>query len=851
MTINNSLKEHSKQLSFYQLISENKLSIEIPIIQRDYAQGRASNKSIRESFINVLHKHVTGNSNIDLDFVYGEITGNNEDCFVPLDGQQRLTTLFLLHWYLATKEDKFKEFQEFMFADDSDSKSRFCYATRASSSEFCTALAKCDIDFGKVNAEKGEDRLSKTIKDMHWYFESWDNDPTVKAMLTMLDTIDGKFKDTENLFDRLLAKDKPVITFNFLNLKTLGLTDDLYIKMNSRGEPLSDFENFKAKFEQCIKRFSNELPEYELTYHRGSRKVRAHEYFSHKIDTRWSDLFWKYRNNKTNTFDKEIMNFIQTVITNNYALSSIKKKNEDTEKVIRKLRSDELAEKNQAYFYYEEIGCITKDLIENLIAIFDLLEGGNDKIKTYLEDSSYYDEDNVFEKAIARSTTYRDNLRFYAFYVYLIQFGKDDTGLTDWIRVVYNLTENTIYDSSGDYIRDIKIINLLVSKGQEILKYLANINNSIEGFSIFQKYEERVKASLILKSQEWREAIITIEKHDYFKGQIGFILEFAGITEYYEENGHCNWGQELNSRFLDKFKSYSSKANSVFSCIKDGSKSIKYLWERAVLTKGDYMIKTSAWRRNLLSTNSREYNIPRDFNWKRLLRLPNNRNYSSKDDLEERGLVKAVFDDVMFDADNIEKSLCDICKTALKSNTLKPWKVLLVRDPCCIDYCGHGFLRIESDYNIQLLTKARLSSWHAELYSYAFFKKYLENRDFTPFEYCKYEYVRTELGRAHAKIYGFIFEDIKFEIKITFCSDRQSYKISFVSFEPKNENSIQNEDRPIECTHIPNAIRDILNESKMTEIKNKKFTKYANTEEEVINLIEELCEKLKHIINGN
>ena len=39
---------------------------------------------------------------IELDFVYGSII---IDTFQPLDGQQRLTTLFLFHWYFALKEE--------------------------------------------------------------------------------------------------------------------------------------------------------------------------------------------------------------------------------------------------------------------------------------------------------------------------------------------------------------------------------------------------------------------------------------------------------------------------------------------------------------------------------------------------------------------------------------------------------------------------------------------------------------------------------------------------------------------------------------------------------------------------
>ena len=76
----------------------------IPIIQRDYAQGRidAEVNRIRARFLDSLHQAIMADS-ITLDFVYGDI--NVDGVMTPLDGQQRLTALFLLHWYAAKKEN--------------------------------------------------------------------------------------------------------------------------------------------------------------------------------------------------------------------------------------------------------------------------------------------------------------------------------------------------------------------------------------------------------------------------------------------------------------------------------------------------------------------------------------------------------------------------------------------------------------------------------------------------------------------------------------------------------------------------------------------------------------------------
>src|SRR5690606_41449146 len=68
-------------LSFIDLI--NKHSIEIPIIQRDYAQGRQDKQKIRHLFLKALHESLINEQNLMLDFVYGSVVADNT--FQPLD----------------------------------------------------------------------------------------------------------------------------------------------------------------------------------------------------------------------------------------------------------------------------------------------------------------------------------------------------------------------------------------------------------------------------------------------------------------------------------------------------------------------------------------------------------------------------------------------------------------------------------------------------------------------------------------------------------------------------------------------------------------------------------------------
>ena len=122
------------------------------------------------------------------------------------------------------------DFKSILLNNDND-KSKFTYATRVSSREFCNALLKNDFDVN--NWEKSKVlgiKISDIIKDASWFYYSWELDPTIKGMLVMLDAIQEKFGATS--YYHALTRDKnPIITFQFLNLQEYNLTDDLYIKM--------------------------------------------------------------------------------------------------------------------------------------------------------------------------------------------------------------------------------------------------------------------------------------------------------------------------------------------------------------------------------------------------------------------------------------------------------------------------------------------------------------------------------------------------------------------------------------------------------------------------------------------
>lgn len=76
----------------------------------------------------------------------------------------------------------------------------------------------------------------------------------------------------------------------------MGLTDEIYIKMNSRGKPLTQFEHFKAEFEHSLEKVNKS----------------ACKRVINKIDREWTDLLWPYRG-ENNIVDDEFLRYFRFI----------------------------------------------------------------------------------------------------------------------------------------------------------------------------------------------------------------------------------------------------------------------------------------------------------------------------------------------------------------------------------------------------------------------------------------------------------------------------------------------------------------------------------------------------------
>lgn len=538
--------------------------IEIPLIQRDYAQGRDMPKveDIRRRFVGALKKALINKEPITLDFVYGEIDNNRT--LIPLDGQQRLTTLFLLHWYIARREGVSEDKLAFL--------TKFSYATRYSAREFCKRLVSPDYqpDFNR-------DRLSDEITDQSWMPLDWENDSTISAMLRMIDYIHVMFNNScNNLWPRLEAG---CISFYFLPIKQLGATDDLYIKMNSRGKPLTEFENVKAEWEACIKAISPSImpqQDAEQLQHR----------IEQKMDLDWTDLLWPYRNGQTGSSADDVVDdkfirylrFLTDIIY--YKDEELEKNSSDILSIVEDLFRDSEKVPEHLEFIERGFDCWLHVDIEHLFNTYlTTTPTASDPQKCVVAAPV-----NVFAQACY---TYGDmngrtrlfpigrSVMLYAFLYYLqhketisdIQFARR-------IRIITNLIKQSEYE-----LREDNMPNLL--RQTEYILTHGDVEEGYLSFNANQLAEEHEKAVWLQTHADKADTLCRLENHPLLQGAIRVIgLDHIDFTDRFYSLFACD--HSLVNRALLSIGDYALLVNNRFQ-IGSGSADFDSSW-RAIFS---------------------------------------------------------------------------------------------------------------------------------------------------------------------------------------------------------------------------------------------------------------------------
>lgn len=372
----------------------------------------------------------------------------------------------------------------------------------------------------------------------------------------------------EKYWELLTTTTYAPIMFNHtvIGSEEMPLSDDLYIKMNARGKPLTSFENFKA---EVIKWVSEHISKEKSIV------------FASKFDNEWTDIFWKKGlGNKVHNVDEVFYSFInrlycQYVIMQrrdgNYVADE---KNED----YKYFSADDPKSGNlitfeslDRYQGHMEEALATVDTILQKVKNIDssaFHAPWNDKfnfIPQYVLDSDHQPKKVANEIYEYTTINQRDRVAFYAICKYFLSPSHDDDekeSLSHWMRFVWNLISDK--DSGGaDTIRSVSAIQQAVAlidmienprrvygelyeKSSEYRQKLKN--NTVLEHRFIEEIEKVIQilhpdCNVMLPSwaKDWEQAIIEAEKFRLFNGSIGVL--------FHNEDGEIDW-----SHFELKFK---------------------------------------------------------------------------------------------------------------------------------------------------------------------------------------------------------------------------------------------------------------------------------------------------------
>lgn len=521
--------------TFRQLLDEEK-SIIIPKVQRDYAYGRQEEKvqDVLDGMLTSIIEAVRDDSNNILDFVYGGTYVHKSDKkagLIPLDGQQRLTTLFLLHFYASLLGD---EDENPIEQQDVEILTKFRYETRQSATEFCANLIR-NIRPNLIKDYKPENKNIKAlIVDDALYLSTYDSDPTIMSMLNVLDKIEKKCVElgvlslNPCLWKRLIERRN--IEFYKLSLDNFGLTDDLFIKMNARGKKLTSFEIFKSDMIAAIKKVDEKLK----------------DDFSKDMDTKWIDIVWDYTDKTIN--DKRRPLDVTNDADSKYSM------------LFHNIFRVEYYRRNLSASGLEEqdINCILKDKegITSVIEMFDVLysihknEGFNGLWYKYF----YFSEDvvgndnlirlfwkqkhsSVFELAMLGELSVPEVVYMYSMYL-LYKKGTDENSMKRCLRIIRNLMTANVraVDARTDKLPGFLVEVKYVVDHNGIDNYYdkdvgLNIDGNVHKLAFIQNVWNEEFAKQNYLCSESFEKLLKYENHQILQCSLSLFMDYCLNTD--------------------------------------------------------------------------------------------------------------------------------------------------------------------------------------------------------------------------------------------------------------------------------------------------------------------------------
>lgn len=547
--------------------------IRFPRVQRDYAQGRTKNAkvaSVRTSFVLDLHKAVQGTP-IKMDFIYGEVcqVSHETPTFLPLDGQQRLTTLFLLHWLLSPTPlcEELKG---------------FVYESRRSAMAFCEGLQS--YSFQSIVIASNE-CASNALKRQKWFRPIWEKDQTVRGMLVMLDELQRQMPMPPPGHDgwtNLCEMDM----FQCLQTNSSesenegdGLTDRIYLKMNARGLPLTPFEIIKSQIDVGLPGSFTLSPSWTLT------KSQIQE----KLDQQWLKFFFRARNSG---FDSAMTQFFALHL---YLASLTPTPEPDSDHEIAEKWTEnskilyKISENPSIFSSFEPFRLVLDrdpTLLTPLFRILEIVSTENETYPQAMTESLSWFMDAILPSWNKSSqgfdflspSNYAQRTVVYAAAIFPfnspIPTPDERVRFKQWMRICWNLIQNSTVTSADQSPEEaVRLIQKLSPYAENIHSHLLSYQIPERTYARSQLLEEKLKVQWLTEPSKGisYNQLLTAESHYLLRGRISLLLEAP---------------ETFTSRY-ERFVDFMPKTENEFKEENSSNAEHRYTRQKALVTKLD------------------------------------------------------------------------------------------------------------------------------------------------------------------------------------------------------------------------------------------------------------------------
>lgn len=483
--------------------------IVVPDMQREYCWADTlsvqNHKSLVDNFISDIMQNLNSEE-LQMGLLYGY--ESPKDDIQLCDGQQRLTTLYILIGVLCRKQnmgDLQKDLQNILISEfelKDDREPRLQYAIRESTLFFLRDLAYYYFLKKEHSIEEG----SKSIRKEFWYFDEYNLDPSIKNILKAIDIIENLLKDVEieTLAERVINH----IRFLYFDMINRNHGEEQFVVLNTTGKPLTVTESLKPKFLGSLD---------NKTVHPEKENKTEQKYYSDLWEV-WEHFFFVHRPAGHQTADKGLNEFFRWIfIVENtqisQSLSSVKENYNEAQTALSL----------NVYNLYDE---------DNITLILDKIESYFQAL-IYLSKNEQLKQKFLFQKS---SLAQIQCLEFLPVLCYVEHF---KTNVTDRnvIRLMHffksrALIENISKASITTSLECICIVKLMIENNHvdlvNILNYSQDISSSVlTQLEIFKL--NILKANTDIR-EDWEKMFWKAEAFKSCSGDIEFLFSVMNVS---------------------------------------------------------------------------------------------------------------------------------------------------------------------------------------------------------------------------------------------------------------------------------------------------------------------------------